>query len=259
MKLINITDITEYLYCPRKVFFRLVKGIKTPPNQRMINGMLRHKVFDLFNKNEASLVSSIKEKLEEKEIRKLYDNLLLGITEEIIYQNRNLMESFALSPVDFKKSVKETINPEINIRIPSIIETINRGFLGKELWRELKPKYLTEFKIVSEELGLQGRVDRIEFSENISPVEIKTREKVYDSDKIQLAGYALLLEKEFGKPVNFGIVEILGKKQQIELNEELKNKVLEIAEKLRNLTDEQAEFPSNFEKCRNCDFRENCQ
>ncbi len=257
-KIINITDITEFLYCPRKVYLRLVKGIRTPPNQRMINGMLRHKVFDLFNKNEKVLVESIKIKIPEKEIKKLYETLLINITKEVLMQNQNLAGSFGIDEKEFSNSISKTTNPEINLRVSAVSKTLEKGFLGKELWRNLKPKYLTEYRIESQELGLRGRIDRIMFSESPIPIEIKTREKIYDSDKIQLAGYALLLEKEFNKNIGKGAVEYLGKREDIELTEELKNQVLEIAEKIRNMTEENASFPSNFEKCKSCALKENC-
>jgi len=257
-KIINITDITEYLYCPRKVYLKLVKGIKSPPTKRMINGMLRHKVFDIFNKNEKQLIESINEKIEEKEIRKEYDSLIEDIAKHVLNQNESMAKSFKIDEKDFVKSIRETMNPEIELRIKSIVLVLEKGFYGVDLWRNLSPKYQTEVKLESADLGLRGRVDRVMFADSIIPFEIKTRDKVYDSDKIQLAGYALLLEKEFSKQVNLGIVEFLGKQEKIELTEELKNQVLDIAEKIRNLTDENAQFPSNFQKCANCELKENC-
>ncbi|MFH1711397.1 MAG: CRISPR-associated protein Cas4 [Nanoarchaeota archaeon] len=257
-KIISITDITGYLYCPRKIYLKLVKGIRSPPTQRMINGMLRHKVFDVFNKNEKILVENIKEKTEEKEIREQYAFLLEDITKHILIQNNTLAKKFRIDEREFLKSVKETMNPEIELRIKSIILVLEKGFFGKELWRNLSPKYLTEFKLESEELGLRGRVDRVQFAESITPYEVKTRDKIYDSDKIQLAGYALLLEKEFNKDIENGIIEFSGQQQNIPLTKELKNQVLEIAEKIRNLTEENAGMPSNFQKCRSCELNENC-
>lgn len=257
-QIINITDITEFMYCPRKVYLRLIKGIKYPPSQRMINGMLRHKVFDIFNKNESSLVSSITTKISSSEIKNLYNHLLQNIVKEVLIQNEILASKFRIIEPNFLKSVRETMNPEISLRAESITKVLEKGFLGKELWRNLSPKYLTEFKLESSELGLRGRADRVKFSEKITPYEIKTREKIFESDKIQLAGYALLLEKEFSKEVNSGIIEFLGQQQEVDLTPELKARVLEIAEKIRNLADETAEMPSNFQKCRECEFRENC-
>lgn len=259
MKIINITDITEYLYCPRKVYLKLVKGIRFPPTKKMILGMLRHKVFDIFNKNEQVLVSGIKSKITEAEIKKLYENLINNITKETLILNQNLVLKFNINKEEFSSSVLKTSIPEINLRIPAILKTIDSGFLGKELWRNLKPKYLTEFKIESFNLGLRGRVDRIKFEDSISPIERKSREKIYESDKIQLAGYALLLQEEFGKPVNEGIIEIMGKQEPVLLDENLKNKVLEIADKIRNLQEDNAFTPSNFQKCENCEFKQDCE
>jgi len=108
-------------------------------------------------------------------------------------------------------------------------------------------------------LGLRGRIDRVKIDEGIFPYEIKTREKVYESDKIQLAGYALLLEQEFSRKVEKGIVEFLGKQEEVLLDETLKNKVLEIADKIRNLKEDTAFTSSNFSKCEKCEMRESCE
>jgi CRISPR-associated protein Cas4 len=224
----------------------------------MILGMLRHKVFDIFNKNEQILVSSIKENLSEQEIHNLYEALLAGIAQETISLNSQLIYKFNIDAKDFLKSLHETTTPEIKLRVESIKKTLNQGFLGKELWRNLSPKYLTEFKIESLELGLRGRVDRIKFSEEIVPYETKSRKQIYESDKIQLAGYALLLEKEFNKKIEKGVIEIMGNTEEVILNEELKSKVLEIAEQIRNLKEENASMPSNFKKCQKCSLKDEC-
>lgn len=258
-QIINITDIVEYLYCPRKVYLKLIEKVKFPPNRQMILGSLRHKIFDIFNKNEASLVSSIKTKLNAEEIKNLYENLLTNIVKETSLINSSLMQKFSIKEDELSASIRETAEPEINLRIESIINTLNLGFLGKELWHNLKPKYLTEFKLESVELGLKGRIDRVKFEQEIIPYEIKTRRQkkgVFYSDKIQLAAYALLLENEFNKKVEKGKVEILGKQEEVELSNELKNKVLELAEEIRNL--EKGEMPNNFKKCRYCVYNKIC-
>jgi CRISPR/Cas system-associated exonuclease Cas4 (RecB family) len=47
---LSITDITSYLYCPRKFYLKKVRGIKEKPNQAMIKGRLKHEILDIFNK-----------------------------------------------------------------------------------------------------------------------------------------------------------------------------------------------------------------
>jgi len=254
-KLINITDITSYLYCPRKLWLKS-KGFKEPPNQKMILGYLKHKTLDIFNKNESSLVSGIKQKISQPELNQLYKDTLLEISKEVLSSHENQAKAFGIDEKDFLKQVLKISEPEIKLRVESISQALELGFLGKELWRELKPKYLTEFEIISSELGLKGRIDRIKFHDSIIPYELKTREDIFDSDKIQLAGYALLLEKEFNKPVNLEIVETSTQSQEVLLNQELKDNVLEIADKIRAL--EEPSFPSNFSKCQACSLRKEC-
>ena len=127
------------------------------------------------------------------------------------------------------------------------------------MWRNLKPKYLTEFEIISYELGLKGRIDRVKFEEEIIPYELKTREEIYESDKLQLAAYSLLLEKEFNRKINKGIIEVKNKQEEIIITEQMKSQVLEIAEKIRKFEkDKEPNFHNNFNKCEYCRLKEEC-
>jgi CRISPR-associated protein Cas4 len=224
----------------------------------MIIGMLRHRVFDLFNKHEQLVVEEIKKPLKSSEIKLLYLNSLTPIIQEVIAQNKTIISRFSIDREDLVKSIHDSLLPEIDLRIPIIQKTLERGFTGVQLWKNLSPKYITELKLESQELGLRGRVDRVLISESIMPYEVKTRDKMFDSDKLQLAGYALLLESEFSKKVSCGIIELLGKQQQVDLTSELKSQVLDIAQNIRDLNEQRALMPSNFQKCNNCELRENC-
>lgn len=255
-QIISITDITSYLYCPRKVYLKKIKKIKEKPTKQMISGMLKHKVFDIFNKNESYIVSSINEKISKEQIIELYKACLIKITNETARNYENMMKIFGIEREELLNSILKFMKKEILLRVSSVKETIDKGFLGKELWRSLKPKYLTEYEILSENLALKGRVDRIRFEDDILPYELKTREEIYESDKIQLAAYSLLLEQEFGKKIEKGIIESANAEEEILITEQMKARVLEIAEIIRNMKD--AEFPSSFNKCRNCRLKEQC-
>lgn len=255
-EIINVTDITSYLFCQRKLFLKRVKKIKEPPTKPMINGMLKHKVFDIFNKNENILVSEIKQQINSEEIGQLYNNLITEITKDVFSNYYNMAKSFGIEYPEMLRAILKLMNNDIKVRAEAIELGLSQGFLGKDLWRNLTPKYRTELEIVSPELGLKGRIDRVKIGEEIIPFEIKTREEIYEADKIQLAAYSLLLEQEFNKPVTKGIVETASQQQEIKITEEMKNKVLEIAEKIRNM--QTAEFPNNFNKCENCRIKKEC-
>ena len=122
----------------------------------------------------------------------------------------------------------------------------------------LSPKYLSELSIESEDLGLKGRIDRVKIYSEIIPYEIKTRAEVYEGDRIQLAGYALLLESKFNQKIEKGVVETETSNQEVALTQELKERVLEIAEEIRNFEKNEPEFPANFQKCQKCVFNKEC-
>ena len=217
--------------------------------------MLRHKIFDDFNKKEKEIVESITKPKTTKEIKTLYHDSLISTLNKVLSDYSNMLKTWKIDKNEFNE-VKEKIENETELKISSLLETIKKGFLGKQLWENLKPKFLTEYEIISNELGLKGRVDRIQIGSEIIPYEIKSRENIYDTDKLQLAAYALLLESHFNKKISLGIIETLSKKHEIIINEEMKKQVLDIADKIRNMQD--AEITSNFAKCQNCGLREEC-
>lgn len=256
-QIINVTDITEYLYCPRKVYLKKIKKIKTPPTKPMILGFLKHKIFDIFNKNELIIVSGIKQILSKEQILMIYRNYLKTLIREASQNYSYMLRTFKIPLEDLEKQTLDFLKEDLIIRTNSIKKTLDSGFFGKELWRNLKPKYLTEFQIISEELGLKGRIDRILLGDKILPFEIKTRKDIFESDKIQLAAYALLLEEEFSRKINKGIIEAGKGQEEIEITEQLKNKVFEIADKIREMK-EAPEFQNNFKKCKSCFLKKQC-
>ncbi len=255
-ELVNVTDIIEYLYCPRKVFLRRVKKIKTPPNKPMILGFLKHKVFDIFNKREEFIVSSILNNISKEDIVTIYKNNIKSIISLVMRDYHNQITAFSINPVELEQDVFKFLDKEITIRADSIKKALSSGLYGKNLWRDLTPKYLTEYEIVSENLGLKGRVDRIKFEEIPIPYEIKTREEVYESDKLQITAYILLLEEEFNKHLEKGFIETKSTLEEIKVTEEMKAKVLDIADKIRTMKD--AQFQNNFNKCESCFLKKEC-
>ena len=259
METINITDIISYTFCPRKLYLKRIKGIKEPPNLKMIIGRLKHNVFDLFAKNEEALVSSINENLSEYQLLSIYQEALATATRQVISNNRQLMTTFAIPSDILTKDIQAFMKNEFDLKISSLKNSLAQGFREKQIWENLRPKYLTEFQIDSKELGLKGRIDRVELGENILPYELKTRANIYESDKLQLAAYALLLESHFNTKITKGIAESHEDRQEVELTQEMKAKVLDIADKIRNFDKNKAPpFLSNFMKCQSCILKKEC-
>jgi len=261
-KLVSVSEITAYMFCPRKLWLQKVKGIREPPSKEMILGGMKHKSLELFTNYEKEFITQIPKDLPKSELDQAYHELMRKCAIKAYQSNRNVAEKFDIILTTFLAEFLPTTEREIAIRIPPLLEAM-KSYIGLELWNNLKPKYKSEVSIESEDLGIKGRIDRVEFSdsilfsEDIIPYEIKTREqeKIWDSDKIQLAAYALLLENRFRKKIPMGIIELRHSKKQIEITEELKAQVLEIADKVRNL---QGEMPSSFSKCQSCKLKQDC-
>ncbi|MFH1500523.1 MAG: CRISPR-associated protein Cas4 [archaeon] len=177
--------------------------------------------------------------------------------QEVQMINSSLFLKFNIDKNEFASSINKLMDSEISLRSTSVSAGIKKGLLGKELWRGITPKYLSEYKIQSENLGLRGRIDRIKFEGEVVPFEVKTRAGVYESDKLQLAAYALLLEEEFNKKVSTGVIEHTEGKEEIFIEQALKDKVLEIADVIRKMKDS-PEMPSNFNKCEKCFYKQKC-
>jgi len=256
-EIINVTAISEYLYCPRKLFLKKIGGKREPPNKRMIIGKIRHDILDLFGKNEQLVVSDIKNRIEKGEIKKMYENLVRNIAGEVFFRNGRMIESFKIDKKELLAFLLRDLQEEIKLRVDSVTAALSLGYFGERLWKNLKPKYITEMAIISDELGLKGRIDRIKIGDEIVPYEVKTKEVIYETDIIQLSAYALLLEDKFKVKVNKGILQLTTGENVIELTDEKKKKVLDLAEEIRNLKNAPP-LPSSFKKCENCSLREEC-
>ena len=260
MEILSITDITSYMYCPRKFYLKKIRGLKEMPNKAMIKGRLKHEIFDIFNRNEKNIVINITSKIKKEEILKLYRTEALKITNQIINLHGDELSKFRISNFDFLNEILSNLEKEIMLKVESVNEGIKKGFLANELWEKLFPKYLSEVEMISENLALKGRIDRLELGNKIIPHEIKTRNEIYEADKIQLAGYALILEDRFNKKIDIGIIETENEKVEIKIDKQLKDRFLQIMEEIRTMLRERKELPinSSFKKCQSCKFQDIC-
>ncbi|MFH0832075.1 MAG: CRISPR-associated protein Cas4 [archaeon] len=262
----NARDISDYLYCARKVYLRKILHMREKPNERTIAGVIRHDILDELNKAEAGIVTGIKRAMNLTELGDLYKNHLLDITAWIFRKHENSAISFSINPENFWNEFWNNLQDEIQLRIKSISKLIKKNIFGQELWEKLEPKYLTEFKIISDKLHLVGRIDRIVIENDKGrkvyiPYEVKNAsvEKPYESDMLQLACYALLLEDNFQTEVNRGIIQYKNKRVDVDIGQEKKQKVLEIMESINNFSEENIpHILENFNKCRHCGLHDEC-
>ncbi|WGI17879.1 CRISPR-associated protein Cas4 [Methanonatronarchaeum sp. AMET-Sl] len=138
--------------------------------------------------------------------------------------------------------------------------TIGNNFYKKdgELKHKNKSKkggWVHEVYLDSEELGLKGKIDILERNDKLIPIERKRAEDYFYSDKIQVTGYCMLLEDNIDRKINKGVIYLYGsdKREEIEINEELRNKVTQTINQMRNLdSNNPPKFVDNPNKCKKC-------
>ena len=260
--------LSSYLYCPRKLFLQKVLAVEEPPKESLVLGSLRHEIYDFINQAEEKIVSSIKEKIQYNQLILLYKTFYSKALRERIIKNKSKIKEVNLDIVDVFKKTWPLILEEAEIRAKNIFEFIQRyNLYGKELWKRLTPKIISELSINSDKLQLTGIIDRIEaYTESYVPIELKTgkmpEDGVWPGHRIQIAAYAMLIEEKFNTKVKEGFINYLDAKEtrHIAINPFMKEEIISLVKEVQNLLKKQIlpEYCGNKNKCTNCGLREQC-
>jgi CRISPR-associated exonuclease Cas4 len=117
----------------------------------------------------------------------------------------------------------------------------------------------------SERLELSGKIDLlIESRGGYFPVDFKTTEgPVQESHKMQLAGYALILEDTRGVAVERGFIFLLPREDivSVELDAALKSQCERAIEEMKRIIHDEwmPEAPDNRNRCTDCEYRNFCR
>lgn len=121
--------------------------------------------------------------------------------------------------------------------------------------------YVFELYLSSERLGLHGKIDLIDESDGMKPIERKRGDRYFENDVIQLCAYGLLLEEYLGKPVDTGILYLFGtnRRAEIALTDSIKRKTISVIEDIRSMNpDSIPGFVDNPKKCTKCSVQLYC-
>lgn len=265
---ISVSLLSSYLYCSRKLFLERVLMLEEPPRESLVMGSIRHEAYDNINKNEEQIVASITKKAAFESIQALYKKEYLAILRKAVASNKKRLEEVNIGVLDaYKKSfpfiIEESMSRASNIF--NFIEANN--VFGEELWQKLTPKIISELRVESDELKLKGVIDQVHvYGNDYVPFELKTgrapQDGVWQSHRIQIAAYSLLLQEKFNKPVKEGFVVYLDAKEKrhIAINPFMKQEVKQIVDEVTALLEkkELPDFCSNENKCRKCGLKQAC-
>lgn len=264
--MIPVSLLSSYLYCPRRIFLERVLEIKPPPAPPTFKGTVKHKVFDLINKNEQDIVTQIKSFLSFNDVFSLYRRNYYKILSNTIVEFKPKLKELNIDPMQLFHKSWETFLKEAKIRSSNVHNFIKENKVyGDKLWENLTPKYLTEYKLQSEKLQLIGMVDKIEIkNNNYIPIEMKSgnppKQGVWPGNKIQLLAYILMLKEKFNASQGYIHYIDHDDKRVITINPFSEQEVIKIRDNLLNLLNEQKppKKVENINKCNSCNLKEQC-
>ncbi len=264
MNYIRVTDLVDYLICPRKVYFKLVLGLEEEKKEEMLKGEIIHKIFEEFNDKEEEIVYEILEPVPYDKIYKLYYDAFRETVDSVLNSYEEELKEFNLSKEELKLEILDHFKYEIEDRAKNVYQTMKAlDLYGIELWDALEPKIKSEVELISDDLKLVGRIDRIEFYKDIAiPVEIKTGNRIGFIHKFQLHAYALLIRDNFSYydiPLGYVYYTKLRKRKEVRFSEKIFKMVIEVRNKIWDIIEEQKMPEERNEKlCSKCPFREQC-
>ena len=138
-----------------------------------------------------------------------------------------------------------------------------RGFKSYDL---IEGKRYFDYPVISEKLGLSGKLDLLieteEASQPAYPVEMKyTYKGIRANIKYQLGAYALLLEEKYQAPINEGFIYIIPTKKahRIIITSEMKEYAQKAVSAIHNIIEkEHFPEPRSKRRCHDCEFRKYC-
>lgn len=264
--LISVTMLSEYLYCPRKLFLKKVLKMEEAPSAPMIKGTIRHQVYDFFNKKEESVVEKIQQGMLFEEVLQFYKNAYFETLKTAIISNKTTIKQLNLSMKDLFHQAWPFLVYDSMLRAKNVYDYAKaHNVWQQELWNSLTPKLFSEVSARSEKLRLKGIIDVVEdHSEFLVPVEIKTgkvpRDGVWPGHKVQVGAYLMLLEEQ--KPVGAGKVRYVEEDvvRPVVLNPFLRLEVSQLVTSVVELlvSREPPGFVQNRNKCSSCPFQSRC-
>lgn len=123
--------------------------------------------------------------------------------------------------------------------------------------------WIDELYLEDEELGLKGKIDILDLSGDLIPVERKRAESgdYYRSDELQLAGYCLLLESYLGEPVREGAIYLYETDQRmhVRITDDHREAVREQVSAMQSMSPSNVPpITDNPDKCSACSARSYC-
>jgi len=234
-KYVSVTDVCSFSFCPRQVYFSKVLGFRSPVSRAMFVGSMKHRAFEVLSSVEEKLMLELDEGVSKESFVADFESLASSGLRSVFGKSEGTFSFFDLDLDEVFKSAYSLISSEVSSRSSLIYDFANsEGVFGGELRDRFFPKVLSEKRFSSDRLRLRGNVDRVVVYEDcLVPFDFKSGRLpvsgVFDSHRLQMGAYCMILDDNFDLPVREGFVTYVdfGVSRKVVVNDFLVDKVLE--------------------------------
>jgi CRISPR-associated exonuclease Cas4 len=265
---IKVSSITEYLYCPLKLYLKYHLDLENNYNE------------ELKERSNLKIIRNLKmdfQNMIKKNLWKVKNDMNVSEISEILFRDIPYILNQSLEGYEFENETEKNLlynELENDLKVENTILAlkIHRMLIKTkrdpaQIAEMIFPPALQGYLIRDKNLEMSGAVDKIEIIDGkYYPISRKSKNPplrgIWDSDAIEIAAYSLLIEREFDTEVLVGFVdyENIGDRRPVIVDSELKQGLFIVLDAIREIIN-QGELPEvniNPKKCEKCNFLEIC-
>lgn len=265
---IKVSSITEYLYCPLKLYLKYHLDLENNYNE------------ELKERSNLKIIRNLKmdfQNMIKKNLWKVKNDMNVSEISEILFRDIPYILNQSLEGYEFENETEKNLlynELENDLKVENTILAlkIHRMLIKTkrdpaQIAEMIFPPALQGYLIRDKNLEMSGAVDKIEIIDGkYYPISRKSKNPplrgIWDSDAIEIAAYSLLIEREFDTEVLVGFVdyENIGDRRPVIVDSELKEGLFIVLDAIREIIN-QGELPEvniNPKKCEKCNFLEIC-
>ena len=227
---VRISDIGLYLRCPRLVYFDALGSL--PRKARPVHLLLRELMLGISSGDDL-----------EGELKASLAKLELDLP--LIYGDEIDPEELCMASLEVKAMI-----PRIALGLATVLDKI----LPSDM----------EVDMRSDRLGLSGRLDRLVTDGHV-PSIIKTGfapdDGVWKKDRLQLAGYSMLTEEQYGGRIDLCQVEypISGVIRTVQIHSVDRGRFLRIRNRVQQIKEGRLPERPEEARCIDCEVKDKCE
>ncbi|MBD3318569.1 CRISPR-associated protein Cas4 [Candidatus Woesearchaeota archaeon] len=213
-RMLLVTDLPTFMYCPLQVYARKKLGYVPTKTASMLFGTIAHELVECIVKTGGDVLRLVSAGDDVKSIHKKYVKKYSRSLSSIIVRHKLLMKQTGLALLETYKKARPILSSFALRRATRAFELVQQGANGELLWDAIRERTSSEFSLESSSLGLKGRVDQVEWCDDVPvPIEFKTsvppKEHAWEHHQIQVVAYAMMLAEKTNGAVSRGVIHYL--------------------------------------------------